>query len=174
MTDLERCAARPSFSPSLGSSNFFLRLGVRCICLPTVKNGAVLMFSTCLQCFFCSVISKLLWCYSVATSSPFNVNAAVVRSSYLCLTKRRTCSWIPGWGPLQSRKQTSTVTMDVSNRHVFVAMFALNLVREFEKLEGLDVALVFDDNLGSAAHRRVLVTNLQSVVLFLDVDGRDE
>ena len=64
--------------------------------------------------------------------------------------------------------------MDVSNGHVFVAMFALNLVREFEKLEGLDVPLVFDDNLGSAAHRLVLVTNLQSVVLFLDVDGRDE
>lgn len=44
---------------------------------------------------------------------------------------------------------------------MFVAMFTQDLVREFEKLEGHDAALVPDDLFGVVAHRFVLVTTFR-------------
>ena len=54
-------------------------------------------------------------------------------------------------------EQMSTIAMVVSSSHTFVAMFTLDLVRAFMKLEGFDIALIFDDLLGWVAHQFVLV-----------------
>ena len=51
--------------------------------------------------------------------------------------------------------------VDVLRRHVLVAMLTLDLVREFKKLKGLDVALISDDTLGAVTHGLVFFTTFR-------------
>ena len=59
-------------------------------------------------------------------------------------------------------EQTSTMEVDVSSTHIFVAMFTPNLVLKCKMLEGLDIALILDDVPGVVNHWSVRAATLHN------------